>query len=226
MLAKEDFMVIQALTKRGVYQRDIAETLGVHPKTVQRALRRDGAPPTRPKRRPSLLDSYRAEVDRLLAEGVWNAVVIFRELQAQGYRGGLSILRDYIRPKRALRPGRATVRFETAPGQQLQSDWGELETVIAGEATVVHFLVNTLGYSRRFHFWCTTCEDAEHTYEGLIRSTGARGRRSTRPNCQTGGSARRSCDGRSRPALPPSLCRCPCPGARNDRRISSATGAR
>ena len=30
--------------------------------------------------------------------------------------------------------------------------------------------MNTLGYSRRFHFWCTTCEDAEHTYEGLIRS--------------------------------------------------------
>ena len=37
-------------------------------------------------------------------------------------------------------------------------------------AAVVHCLVNTLGYSRRFHFWCTTCEDAEHTYEGLIRS--------------------------------------------------------
>jgi hypothetical protein len=34
----------------------------------------------------------------------------------------------------------------------------------------VHFIVNTLGYSRRFHFWCTDCEDAEHTYEGLIRS--------------------------------------------------------
>ena len=59
-------------------------------------------------------------------------MVIFRELQVQGYRGGLSILRDYIRPKRALRPGRATVRFETAPGQQLQSDWGEIETVIGG----------------------------------------------------------------------------------------------
>jgi hypothetical protein len=27
-----------------------------------------------------------------------------------------------------------------------------------------------LGYSRRFHFWCTDSEDAEHTYEGLIRS--------------------------------------------------------
>ena len=170
MLAKEDFMVIQALAKRGVYQRDIAQTVGVHPKTVQRALNRGGAPPPRPKRRPSLLDAYRAEVDRLLAEGVWNGVVIFRELQAQGYQGGLSILRDYLRPKRALRPGRATVRFETAPGQQLQCDWGQIETVIGGAATVVHFLVNTLGYSRRFHFWGTTCEDAEHTYEGLIRS--------------------------------------------------------
>ena len=42
MLAKEDFMVIQALTKRGVYQRDIAETLGVHPKTVQLGLIRFG----------------------------------------------------------------------------------------------------------------------------------------------------------------------------------------
>ena len=105
MLAKEDFMVIQALAKRGVYQRDIAQTVGVHPKTVQRALNRGGAPPPRPKRRPSLLDAYRAEVDRLLAEGVWNGVVIFRELQAQGYQGGLSILRDYLRPKRALRPG-------------------------------------------------------------------------------------------------------------------------
>ena len=27
-------MVIQALARRGVYQRDIAETLGVHPKTA------------------------------------------------------------------------------------------------------------------------------------------------------------------------------------------------
>ena len=140
MLAKEDFMVIQALAKRGVYQRDIAQTVGVHPKTVQRALNRGGAPPPRPKRRPSLLDAYRAEVDRLLAEGVWNGVVIFWELQAQGYQGGLSILRDYLRPKRALRPGRATVRFETVPGQQLQCDWGQIETVIGGAATVVHFL--------------------------------------------------------------------------------------
>jgi transposase len=79
-------------------------------------------------------------------------------------------LRDYLRPKRALRPGRVTVRFETEPGRQLQSDWATQRTVIAGEATTVHVIVNTLSFSRRFHFWCTETEDAEHTYEGLVRA--------------------------------------------------------
>jgi transposase len=34
----------------------------------------------------------------------------------------------------------------------------------------VHFAVNTLGYSRRFHFVAMACEDAENTYESLIQS--------------------------------------------------------
>ena len=34
----------------------------------------------------------------------------------------------------------------------------------------IYFIVNTLGYSRHFHFWCTDSMDAEHTYEGIIRS--------------------------------------------------------
>ncbi|MBP1778660.1 MAG: family transposase [candidate division NC10 bacterium] len=170
MLKKEDFMVIEALAARGVYQVDIAEQLGVHPRTVRRALERGGAPAPERAPRPSLLDDYREQVDALLQDDVWNAVVIHRELQAKGYTGGVSILRDYIQPKRSLRPSRATVRFETAPGQQLQSDWGEVPTTIAGQVVRVCFQSNVLGYSRRFHFWCTDALDAEHTYEGLVRS--------------------------------------------------------
>jgi len=170
MLSQEDFIVIRTLKKRGVYNKDIAEELGVHPKTVSRALQRGSAPPHERKKRGSKLDAYKPEIDRLLAEGVWNAVVILREIQAQGYTGGSTILREYIQPKRMQRQGKATVRFETPPGRQLQSDWGELITYIGGVATKVYFIVNTLGYSRRFHFWCTDSLDAEHTYEGLIRS--------------------------------------------------------
>jgi transposase len=137
---------------------------------VGRALRRGGAPsPSRPQRK-SKLDPYKAQIDQLLSEGVWNAVVILREIQAAGYSGKSSILRDYIRPKRALRKSKATVRFETPPGRQLQSDWGEIVTSVGGQDVTVDFMVNTLGYSRRFHFWCTDSQDAEHTYEGLVRS--------------------------------------------------------
>ncbi|WP_459943284.1 IS21 family transposase, partial [Deferrisoma palaeochoriense] len=92
------------------------------------------------------------------------------ELQAQGYDGGISILRDYIRPKRPLRASRATVRFETAPGHQLQHDWAELHTRIAGVRTKVYVAVNTLGYSRRFHFWAAPRKDAHHAFESLVRA--------------------------------------------------------
>jgi len=170
MLDKEDFAVIQALHRHGVYQKDIAAELGVDPKTVSRALQRGSAAKSERRPRGSKLDPYKAAVDQLLAEDVWNVVVIWREIQAKGYAGGLTVLRDYVGPKRVLRASRATVRFETDPGRQLQSDWSEITTEIGGETVKVHFIVNQLGYSRRFHFWCTDREDAEHTYEGLVRS--------------------------------------------------------
>jgi transposase len=171
MLSKEDWLMIKALSERGVYQKDIAAEAGVHPRTIRRALRRGGVlSGKRPKARKSKLDPYKGVIDELLQHGVWNGVVILREIQEAGYGGGITIVRDYIRPKRSLRVSRATVRFETRPGQQLQNDWGEVRTMVAGCETKVAFSVNTLGYSRRFHFWCTDRMDAEHTYEGLIRA--------------------------------------------------------
>jgi len=171
MLKREDWMMIQEKRTKGVYVKDIAAELGVHPKTVSRALARGAAPPgKRPRARRSKLDPFKGLVDTLLEQGVWNAVVILRELQARGYAGGSTIVRDYIQPKRALRPSRATVRFETAPGAQLQNDWGNVQTMVGGERCRVHFTVNTLGFSRRFHFFAAPCEDAEHTYEGLVRA--------------------------------------------------------
>jgi len=171
MLRREDWLMIRELREKGAYIKDIAAQLGVHPRTVSRALARGAAPSgKRPNARKSKLDPFKPLVDDLLAQGVWNAVVIFRELQARGYQGGISILRDYIHPKRPLRPSRATVRFETAPGRQLQHDWAEIRTEIAGRCTKVYFAVNTLGYSRRFHFWAAPRKDAHHSFESLVRA--------------------------------------------------------
>ena len=126
--------MIQALVQRGVYVCDIARQLGVHPKTVESgAGARERADADAAAGATSLLDPYRAQVDQLLAEGVWNARGdLPGAAGAAATTAKLSILRDYIRPKRALRPSRATVRFETEPGRQLQSDWGRIRTVIGG----------------------------------------------------------------------------------------------
>jgi len=170
MIRKEDFVVIKSLNQRGVYLNDIAAELGVHPKTVSRALKRKAAPKRERESTPSKLEPYKPKIDQLLKANVWNVVVILREIQAEGYDGGYTILRQYVQPKRVLRPSRATVRFETSPGEQLQTDWGEVEVEVTGQPSKVYFIVNTLGYSRRFHFWCADSQDAEHTYEGLVRS--------------------------------------------------------
>ena len=164
-------MKIQVLHERGMYQKDIAEEMGLHPKTVSRALKRGSAPKRIEKQVVGKLEPYKGMIDQLLTAGVWNGMVIWRKLQEAGYSGGYTMVRQYIAPKRTLRSNeRLTVRFETQPGEQLQSDWGEIIVEIGGEAKKVYFIVNTLGYSRRFHFWCCERADAEHTYEGMIRS--------------------------------------------------------
>ena len=170
MIRLEAFVKIETLAERGVFQKDIAQELGVSDRTVRRALRRGGPPKRAQLPRVSKLEPFKGKVDGLLAAGVWNAAVILRELQSAGYTGSRTLLREYVQPKRALRSGRATVRFETEPGVQTQTDWGQVVTEIGGQATEAHFCVNTLGYSRRFHFWCTDSEDAEHTCEAIQRS--------------------------------------------------------
>jgi transposase len=172
MIGKEDFVKIKAMKAAGMYQKDIASALSINERTVRRALKRDAAPkPTRAKR-GSKLDAYREQVDEMLSRGVWNGAVILSEIKKTGYDGGRTVLREYIQSKRGIHRAqeRATVRFETPPGKQLQSDWGEERVELGGAECKVCFIVNTLGWSRRFHFWCTDSLDAEHTYEGLIRS--------------------------------------------------------
>ncbi|MHB1055755.1 MAG: hypothetical protein ACYC6B_09910 [Thermoleophilia bacterium] len=44
MLTKEDYMHIEDQLKHGVYQKDVAFELGVHPKTIRRSLKRGAAP--------------------------------------------------------------------------------------------------------------------------------------------------------------------------------------
>ena len=75
MLTQEDYWMIDELHQQGVYRGDIAERLGVHRKTVSRALKRGGPPSSKRRReRYAKLKPYMETVDKLLKAGVFNAV--------------------------------------------------------------------------------------------------------------------------------------------------------
>ena len=93
--------------------REIARILAISRNTVRKYLRTPGLPSMKPRPPgPSKLDPFRRA---RLAAGVENCVVLLRELRAQGYRGGYSILKDYVRPLRLRRAVTLRARVQKSP---------------------------------------------------------------------------------------------------------------
>ena len=142
---------IGELRRQGLSVYAIAAMTGFDRKTVRKYLANPTQRPRygpRPKR-PSPLEPFKAYLEERLAAGVWNAVVLQRELREKGYRGGYTSLKDYLQPKREAAVVTAVRRFETPPGRQAQVDWGHLGTLeMNGEESKLSGFTFTLGYSR------------------------------------------------------------------------------
>ena len=130
--------------------RAIARELRLARNTVLRYLKSPEAIRPKPRsRRGSKLDPYTEHLDWRLGDGLENCVVLLRELRDLGYDGSNTILSEYVRPRRRRRQPEATMRFETAPGEQAQVDWGSLSYIGAdGKQRRVWVFVMTLGWSR------------------------------------------------------------------------------
>jgi len=118
--------------------------------------------------RDSKLDPYKGYVLECMEAGVLNAVRLLREIQQRGYQGGISILRDFMRPYRPPLVGKATCRFETAPGQQAQLDLGVFKYLDMNKmvATVYCFAM-TLCYSRMLYLEFIPRADQLHILRAL-----------------------------------------------------------
>ena len=135
---------------RGHSARAIAREVGLARNTVLRY--RNSPEAMYPKPRPprvSKLDPYTEHIDRRLADGLENCVVLLRELRALGYQGSYTTLVEYVRPRRRGHQPEATMRFETAPGEQAQVDWGSLAYIGEdGKQRRVWVFVMTMAWSR------------------------------------------------------------------------------
>ena len=148
MLGGELALEIRVLAKHGMGVREIAREAGVSRNTVRRYLRDPEAARYRARPpRPGKLDGFAAYIAGRVASAAPDrlaATALLRELRERGYEGSYTILNEHLA---ALRPAAApepAVRFETAPGEQVQVDWA---TIRRGPDRLSVF-VAALGWSR------------------------------------------------------------------------------
>ena len=103
-------------------KKAIARKLNLDPKTVRRALTKETFQCERRGPRSSKLEAFREKIDNLLQSypGM-SAVRIYEEIRKGGYRGGISILRSYLRPLRLEK--RTFLHIQTFPAEEAQVDW-------------------------------------------------------------------------------------------------------
>ncbi len=145
---------INELRRQGLSVQAISKLLGYDRKTVRKYLLRPAGRPVygpRPAVAPaSRLEPFKGYLNERLRAGVWNAQVLLRELRQRDYRGGYTILTDWLRPQREAASVVAVRRFETPPGKQAQVDWGHLGSLVEdGEEHTLWGFAMTMGYSLR-----------------------------------------------------------------------------
>lgn len=151
MLRGRDVQDIEELKRQGLSIRAIGRLTGYDRKTIRKYLIQPESMPAYGPRpaKPSKLDAFKPYLDERLKAGVWNAQVLLRELRVRGYRGGYTILKDWLQPQRESARTVAVRRFETPPGKQAQVDWGHLGTIeMDGRQRALNGFTFTLGYSR------------------------------------------------------------------------------
>jgi transposase len=170
MLAPEGVAAMVRLHALGWGSKRIAGALGCSRNTVKRYLAAGGWAAIRPPRRRRRLDGLEEWLAERFRRHRGNCDVVRQDLlREHGIAVSLRTIERAVAPLRqALRAeARACVRFETAPGEQLQIDFGSTTVVIGGAAERVHLFVATLGYSRRPYVRAFRHERQSAWFDGL-----------------------------------------------------------
>lgn len=152
MLKWEEQMNIKFLVGQGHSIRQTAKLTGHSRNTVRRVLRETGDQPRVETRgRKSKLADFKDYLrERSAATGLSGAR-LFEELRQMGFTGSASAVRRYLQSIKAAEfSPKATVRFETPPGEQAQVDWAEAGYYLDAEGVrrKVYAFVMVLSYSR------------------------------------------------------------------------------
>ena len=163
MIDYERFCKIKNLRKQqGLTPSQISLEVSLDNRTVKKWLAEDRFRPRKSAQKESKLDPFKKDIVRMIERYPYSAVQVFQKIQEQGFSGGYSIVKEYVRK---IRPPRkeAFLTLSFAPGECAQVDWGSYGTVKVGNTLRrLSFFIMVLCYSRMMYLEFTVSQTMEH----------------------------------------------------------------
>ena len=152
MLKWEEQMEIKFLVGQGHSIRQAARLSGHARNTVRSVIRPGNIEPKPESRgRKSKLVDFKEYLRARYSETGLSGVRLCEEITAMGFTGSVSAVRRFLQTieKGGISP-KATVRFETPPGEQAQVDWAEIGYFLDedGIKRKIYAFLMVLGFSR------------------------------------------------------------------------------
>ena len=154
MVDLKELMTILELHEQGLSVSAIAERTGHDRKTVRKYIRKGlKAPKYKPRApRATVVQPFEAYLrERVAAWPELSGARLLREVCELGYRGGKTVLNDFLRVVRPPPAPFFELRFETPAGRQAQVDFAEFRvefTSQPGAKRKVWLFAMVLGHSR------------------------------------------------------------------------------
>jgi transposase len=163
MIDYQQFCQIKDLHERqGLKAAQIAHGLGLDPRTVAYWLRQERFRPRHATPRASKLDPFKPQIVQMLEKYPYSAAQVLQRLREQGFDGGYSTVKAYVRTVRPKRQP-AFLKLAFAPGECAQVDWGSFGAVRVGQTSRrLSFFVMVLCYSRLMYVEFTVSQTMEH----------------------------------------------------------------
>ena len=150
MQTEEEWSVMREKERHGISISEVARERCLNWRTAKKYML-SPTPPHYKQRGPGphLLDPYKDYIKGRLEHFPLTATKLYEEIQALGYEGKYTQVKEFVRPIRQDKAIPAELRYETKPGEQAQVDWFDFGPVVVDDQRKKLWCFSMiLGYSR------------------------------------------------------------------------------
>ena len=102
-------IMIKDLANKGKSAGAISREIGIAENTARKYMTQPAKPHgLKGTKKPSKLDPYKPYLQELMNQGIFNCIVLYERICSKGYAGGITILKEYVKP---FRPAKSVPAF-------------------------------------------------------------------------------------------------------------------